>query len=143
MPEKGWRLAILLFGLAAPPSGMMQAQGLEERPFEVTDGLFDPDIFFYLFHSSSIPPAGANRGRFRDAEVAGATANSRHRNGDRVPGLRNGWPIQSRRSTDSLPRQALCPVAEFGKGRGRAGHPRAVCGQPGWIELDGRQAAAG
>jgi peptide/nickel transport system substrate-binding protein len=32
-------------------------------------GLFDPDIFFYLFHSSSIPPAGANRGRFRDAEV--------------------------------------------------------------------------
>jgi peptide/nickel transport system substrate-binding protein len=32
-------------------------------------GLFDPDIFFYLFHSRSIPPAGANRGRFRDEEV--------------------------------------------------------------------------
>lgn len=29
-------------------------------------GITTPDIFSYLFHSRSIPPAGANRGRFRD-----------------------------------------------------------------------------
>jgi len=29
-------------------------------------GIKTPDIFRYVFHSESIPPAGANRGRFRD-----------------------------------------------------------------------------
>lgn len=28
-----------------------------------------PDIFRYAFHSAALPPEGANRGRFRDAEV--------------------------------------------------------------------------
>lgn len=32
-------------------------------------GIKTPDIFRYVFHSESIPPAGANRGRFRDAQV--------------------------------------------------------------------------
>jgi len=32
-------------------------------------GIEDPDIFYYLFHSTSVPPRGANRGRFRDPEV--------------------------------------------------------------------------
>ena len=29
-------------------------------------GVLDPDIFYYLFHSSSFPPNGANRGRYRN-----------------------------------------------------------------------------
>ena len=32
-------------------------------------GIKSPDIFRYAFHSGSLPPNGANRGRFRDAEV--------------------------------------------------------------------------
>ena len=32
-------------------------------------GIQDPDIFYYIFHSTSIPPKGANRGRFRSREV--------------------------------------------------------------------------
>lgn len=32
-------------------------------------GLSDPDIYRYLFHSASIPPGGANRGRYRNPEV--------------------------------------------------------------------------
>jgi peptide/nickel transport system substrate-binding protein len=32
-------------------------------------GVTDPDIFYYTFHSSSIPPDGANRGRYKRAQV--------------------------------------------------------------------------
>jgi peptide/nickel transport system substrate-binding protein len=32
-------------------------------------GIKTPDIFRYAFHSHSLPPEGANRGRFRDATV--------------------------------------------------------------------------
>jgi peptide/nickel transport system substrate-binding protein len=32
-------------------------------------GVVDPDIFYYLFHSSSVPPNGANRGRYDNVEV--------------------------------------------------------------------------
>jgi peptide/nickel transport system substrate-binding protein len=32
-------------------------------------GVNTPDIFRYAFHSASVPPAGANRGRFRSAAV--------------------------------------------------------------------------
>ena len=32
-------------------------------------GINTPDIFRYAFHSASLPPAGANRGRYRDAQV--------------------------------------------------------------------------
>ncbi|VAX09836.1 Dipeptide-binding ABC transporter, periplasmic substrate-binding component (TC 3.A.1.5.2) [hydrothermal vent metagenome] len=32
-------------------------------------GIKTPDIFRYVFHSDSIPPVGANRGRFKNAEV--------------------------------------------------------------------------
>lgn len=32
-------------------------------------GITDPDIFFYIFHSSSIPPLGANRGGYINPEV--------------------------------------------------------------------------
>ncbi len=32
-------------------------------------GVADPDLYRYVFHSSSVPPVGANRGRYRSAEV--------------------------------------------------------------------------
>jgi peptide/nickel transport system substrate-binding protein len=32
-------------------------------------GVVDPDVFYYLFHSSSFPPDGANRGRYRNPDV--------------------------------------------------------------------------
>jgi len=32
-------------------------------------GIKLPDIFRYVFHSQAIPPAGANRGRYRNPEV--------------------------------------------------------------------------
>ncbi len=32
-------------------------------------GITDPDTLRYVFHSESLPPAGANRGRYRNAEV--------------------------------------------------------------------------
>jgi len=34
-------------------------------------GVKSPDIFRYAFHSASLPPAGANRGRFSDPQVDG------------------------------------------------------------------------
>jgi peptide/nickel transport system substrate-binding protein len=69
--------------------GYLQAVGigLEVRSFEwgtffgdITKGNFqvyslrwvgvvDPDIFYYLFHSSSVPPHGANRGRYSNASL--------------------------------------------------------------------------
>jgi peptide/nickel transport system substrate-binding protein len=32
-------------------------------------GMSDPDAFHFIFHSSSVPPAGGNRGRYRSAEA--------------------------------------------------------------------------
>jgi peptide/nickel transport system substrate-binding protein len=32
-------------------------------------GIKTPDIFRYAFHSDSLPPEGANRGRLRDASI--------------------------------------------------------------------------
>ena len=32
-------------------------------------GITDPDQLHYIFHSTSVPPAGANRGRYTNAEV--------------------------------------------------------------------------
>ncbi len=32
-------------------------------------GIADPDIFYYIFHSGSAPPDGANRGRYRNDEI--------------------------------------------------------------------------
>ena len=32
-------------------------------------GITDPDQLHYIFHSSSVPPAGANRGRYANPEV--------------------------------------------------------------------------
>ena len=32
-------------------------------------GIDDPDLFSLIFHSRNVPPAGANRGRFRNAEL--------------------------------------------------------------------------
>jgi peptide/nickel transport system substrate-binding protein len=40
-------------------------------------GVVDPDIFYYLFHSSSFPPNGANRGRYRNPELDDLLAASR------------------------------------------------------------------
>ena len=44
-------------------------------------GIKTPDIFRYVFHSTSIPPAGANRGRYRDP-VADALIEAAERAGD-------------------------------------------------------------
>jgi peptide/nickel transport system substrate-binding protein len=40
-------------------------------------GVVDPDIFYYLFHSSSFPPNGANRGRYRNPTLDKLLALSR------------------------------------------------------------------
>lgn len=40
-------------------------------------GIQDPDIFYYAFHSDSIPPNGANRGRYRNSLVDGLIEESR------------------------------------------------------------------
>ncbi|MFQ5914586.1 MAG: ABC transporter substrate-binding protein [Nitrospinota bacterium] len=32
-------------------------------------GTLDPDIYYYIFHSSNVPPRGANRGRYRNARL--------------------------------------------------------------------------
>ncbi|RMF18176.1 MAG: ABC transporter substrate-binding protein [Candidatus Dadabacteria bacterium] len=41
-------------------------------------GITEPDLLYYALHSASIPPAGANRGRFRDAETDRLLAAARH-----------------------------------------------------------------
>ncbi len=51
-------------------------------------GITDPDVFHYLFHSRSVPPNGANRGRYRNPDV------------DR-------WIDESRREPDAQRRKAL------------------------------------
>lgn len=40
-------------------------------------GVIDPDHLFYVFHSSSMPPSGANRGRYRNAKVDAQLERSR------------------------------------------------------------------
>ena len=32
-------------------------------------GITDPDVLYYIFHSSSIPPHGANRGRYKNPRI--------------------------------------------------------------------------
>jgi peptide/nickel transport system substrate-binding protein len=32
-------------------------------------GILDPDMYHYIFHSQSVPPQGANRGRYRNARL--------------------------------------------------------------------------
>lgn len=34
-------------------------------------GISDPDVLYYIFHSTSTPPGGANRGRYSNGEVDG------------------------------------------------------------------------
>ncbi|MBI5136955.1 MAG: ABC transporter substrate-binding protein [Nitrospirae bacterium] len=40
-------------------------------------GITDPDIFYDVFHSASVPPDGANRGRYRDERVDALLAAAR------------------------------------------------------------------
>lgn len=40
-------------------------------------GVADPDIYYYAFNSESIPPAGANRNRYRDPELDRLTIEGR------------------------------------------------------------------
>ncbi|HEM47263.1 MAG TPA: ABC transporter substrate-binding protein, partial [Alphaproteobacteria bacterium] len=49
-------------------------------------GIKSPDVFRYVFHSASLPPAGANRGRFRDSGVDGLieAAEQAHESGQRA-----------------------------------------------------------
>ncbi|NOY44312.1 MAG: ABC transporter substrate-binding protein [Deltaproteobacteria bacterium] len=51
-------------------------------------GLRDPDVFHYLFHSASVPPRGANRGRYRNPQV-------------------DAWIDESRRTPDPERRREL------------------------------------
>lgn len=44
-------------------------------------GIKSPDIFRYVFHSASIPPAGANRGRYRSAKADQLIEAAEHANG--------------------------------------------------------------
>ncbi len=32
-------------------------------------GITEPDIYYYIFHTSNVPPRGANRGRYLNAEI--------------------------------------------------------------------------
>jgi peptide/nickel transport system substrate-binding protein len=41
-------------------------------------GVKSPDIFRYAFHSASLPPDGANRGRFSDAQVDALIGRATH-----------------------------------------------------------------
>jgi peptide/nickel transport system substrate-binding protein len=41
-------------------------------------GVKSPDIFRYAFHSASLPPDGANRGRFNDAQVDALIGRATH-----------------------------------------------------------------
>jgi len=41
-------------------------------------GITDPDQLHYIFHSTSVPPAGANRGRYANVEVDRLLDASRH-----------------------------------------------------------------
>jgi peptide/nickel transport system substrate-binding protein len=51
-------------------------------------GVQSPDIFRYAFHSDSLPPEGANRGRLRDAQVDALIAEALGASGtDRAPEL--------------------------------------------------------
>jgi peptide/nickel transport system substrate-binding protein len=47
-------------------------------------GLKTPDIFRNIFHSSSVPPAGANRGRFRDRQTDALIETA-----EKIPALQN------------------------------------------------------
>ncbi len=40
-------------------------------------GVTEPDIYFYAFHSSQVPPAGANRGGYRSEVIDRLTAEGR------------------------------------------------------------------
>ncbi|MBI4524982.1 MAG: ABC transporter substrate-binding protein [Deltaproteobacteria bacterium] len=44
-------------------------------------GISDPDLYFSLFHSSSVPPFGNNRGRYRNPELDRALEEGRKRSG--------------------------------------------------------------
>jgi peptide/nickel transport system substrate-binding protein len=41
-------------------------------------GIFDPDIYYNIFHSSSIPPNGDNRGHYQNVEVDRLVEQGRH-----------------------------------------------------------------
>jgi len=40
-------------------------------------GISDPDIYYYIFHSSSIPPHGANRGHYKNSRLDGLLQEAR------------------------------------------------------------------
>lgn len=57
-------------------------------------GVVDPNIYFHLFHSQSIPPSGNNRGRYRNAEIDRLLESGR-----KSPGLEERKRIYSRVQT--------------------------------------------
>ena len=79
-------------------------------------GIMDPDIFYQIFHSQSVPPAGDNRGRYHNAEL------------DRLL-------EQGRATTDAAGAQADLPARPRNYRGGFALHPALV------VEKRRRQAA--
>jgi peptide/nickel transport system substrate-binding protein len=58
-------------------------------------GVKTPDIFRYAFHSESLPPAGANRGRYRDT-VVDQLIDTADRAGDEAQQARGYRAVQQR-----------------------------------------------
>ena len=69
-------------------------------------GIRTPDIFRYVFHSNSVPPDGANRGRYRSPETS---ASSRPPARSRSLSARPSYTASS-----SLFCTGTCPTSPFG-----------------------------
>ncbi len=64
-------------------------------------GIKTPDIFRYAFHSTSLPPAGANRGRFADARVDALIETAEH--ALTLEGQADAWRSVQARLLEQLP----------------------------------------
>lgn len=79
-------------------------------------GIKTPEIYRHAFHSQSVPPAGANRGRLRDAELDALIA-------------REDWPAVTARAHALLPYVPLWYEGQFAAmRRDISGYPPAADG---------------
>ena len=54
-------------------------------------GITDPDVLYYIFHSQSVPPKGANRGRYSNLVVDRILTEARQTRGDRRRKAKYKW----------------------------------------------------
>lgn len=54
-------------------------------------GITDPDVLYYIFHSQSVPPKGANRGRYSNPVVDRILTEAREVRGDRRRKAKYKW----------------------------------------------------